>query len=127
VTEGSRKHEPRLPRENLGVATDLAERNRLLLGAVSESDAAGGNELSSDSKKDIADCFLRLTDQPTSALDRLSRYEYMLWRQTRQIVFTLESLRRQQASAEPFNLSILVPATRARPLVRRVYTKAHKR
>jgi hypothetical protein len=32
----------------------------------------------------------------TSALDRLSRYEYMLWRQARQIVFTLESLRRRK-------------------------------
>jgi hypothetical protein len=33
---------------------------------------------------------------PTSALDRLSRYEHMLWRQARQIVFTLESLRRRK-------------------------------
>jgi hypothetical protein len=55
-----------------------------------------GNELSSDSKKDIADCFLRLTELPTSALDRLSLYEYILWRQARQIVFTLESLRRRK-------------------------------
>jgi hypothetical protein len=38
---------------------------------------------------------LRLADLPTSALDRLSRYEHMLWRQARQIVFTLESLRRR--------------------------------
>ncbi|HEY4980537.1 MAG TPA: hypothetical protein VII24_01060 [Pseudolabrys sp.] len=94
VTEDSRKHEHRLSRETLGGAADRAERNRLLLGA--ESDAAEGNELSSDSKKDIADCFLRLADLPTSALDRLSRYEHMLWRQARQIVFTLESLRRRK-------------------------------
>ena len=47
-------------------------------------------------KNYIADCFLRLTDLPTNALDRLSRYEHMLWRQARQIVFTLESLRRRQ-------------------------------
>jgi hypothetical protein len=46
-------------------AADLAERNRLLLGAVQESDAAEGNELSFDSKKDIAGCFLRLADMPT--------------------------------------------------------------
>jgi hypothetical protein len=44
----------------------------------------------------IADCFLRLADLPTFALDRLSRYEYMFWRQSRQIVFTLESLRRRK-------------------------------
>jgi len=96
VTEDSRKHEHLLSRENPAGAADLAERNRLLLGAVQESDAAEGNELSFDSKKDIAGCFLRLADLPTSALDRLSRYEHMLWRQARQIVFTLESLRRRK-------------------------------
>jgi hypothetical protein len=54
------------------------------------------NELSSDSKNDIADCFLRLTALPTFALDRFSRYEHLLWRQARQIMFTLESLRRRK-------------------------------
>ena len=63
---------------------------------VQESNATEGNALSSDSKKHIADCFLRLAELPTSALDRLSRYEHMLWRQARQIVFTLESLRRRK-------------------------------
>ena len=83
-------------RENLGGAADLAQRNRLLLGAAQQSDAAEANELGSDSKKDIADCFLRLAELPNSPLDRLSRYEHMLWRQARQIVFTLESLRRRK-------------------------------
>ena len=95
VTGASRKHEHRLSRENLGEAADLAERTRIFLGA-GESNAAEGNELGSNSKKDIADCFLRLADLPTSALDRLSRYEHMLWRQARQIVFTLKSLRRRK-------------------------------
>jgi len=40
--------------------------------------------------------FLRLAALPTFALDRLSRYEHLLWRQARQIVFTLESLRRRK-------------------------------
>ena len=96
MTDHSCRHERRLSREDLGGAADLAERNRLFLGVVQESDAAEGNELSSDSKKEIADCFLRLADLPTSALDRLSRYEHLLWRQARQIVFTLESLRRRK-------------------------------
>jgi hypothetical protein len=61
-----------------------------------ESDAAEGKELSFDTKKDIPDGFLRLAAQPTFALDRLSRYEHLLWRQARQIVFTLESLRRRK-------------------------------
>ena len=107
MTEDSRKHEHLLSRENPAGAADLAERNRLLLGAVQESDAAEGNELSFDSKKDIAGCFLRLADMPTGALDRLSRYEHMLWRQPRQIVFTLDLLRRRKRqpsrSAFPFS------------------------
>ena len=82
--------------ENLGGAANLTERNRPLLRAVQESDAPEENALSSNAKKDIADCFLRLADLPTSALDRLSRYEHMLWRQARQIVFTLKSLRRRK-------------------------------
>jgi hypothetical protein len=49
-----------------------------------------------DSKTDIAGGFLRLAALPTFPLDRLSRYEYALWRQARQIVFTLELLRRRK-------------------------------
>ncbi|MGB9043772.1 MAG: hypothetical protein WCC81_15020 [Pseudolabrys sp.] len=52
--------------------------------------------LNFDPKNAIADGFLRLAALPTFALDRLSRYEYVLWRQARQIVFTLESLRRRK-------------------------------
>jgi len=41
-------------------------------------------------QKRIADTFLRLAEQPTYAFDRLSRYEYLLWRQARQIIVTLD-------------------------------------
>jgi hypothetical protein len=75
---------------------DLSDRNHLHPVATRQSDATAGNELGSDSKNDIADCFLRLAALPTFALDRLSRYEHLLWRQARQIVFTLESLRRHK-------------------------------
>jgi hypothetical protein len=47
-------------------------------------------------KTAIADRFLRLAELPTFPLDRLSRYEHLLWRQARQLVITLESLRRRQ-------------------------------
>jgi hypothetical protein len=77
-------------------AAELSDRNQLHLVATRQSDAAAGNELSFDVKKDIADGFLRLAALPTFALDRLSRYEHLLWRQARQIVFTLESLRRRK-------------------------------
>ena len=48
MTEDSSRHEHRPSREGLGGAADLAERNRLFLGAVQESDAAEGYELSSE-------------------------------------------------------------------------------
>jgi hypothetical protein len=115
VTENTRKHEHRLSRENLGGTADQAERNRLLLSAVQQSDVAEANELSSNSKKDISECFLRLAEMPTFPLDRLSRYEHMLWRQARQIVFTLESLRRRKRqpsrSTFPFSFRRREPGT----------------
>ena len=46
-----------------------------------------------DRKADIGNSFLCLAALPTFPLDRLSRYEYVLWRQARQIVFTLKSMR----------------------------------
>jgi hypothetical protein len=88
-------------------AADLSDRNQLHLVATRQPDAAAGNELTFDTKKDIADGFLRLAAMPTFALDRLSRYEHLLWRQARQIVFTLESLRRrkQQPARSSFPFS----------------------
>ena len=44
----------------------------------------------------IANSYLRLIALPTFPLDRLTRYEHILWRQARQIIFTLETLRRRK-------------------------------
>ena len=44
-------------------------------------------------KKQIAESFLRLSETPSTPIARLSRYEHVLWRQARQIVVTLKSLR----------------------------------
>ena len=44
---------------------------------------------------ELAKCFLRLSNLPNYALDRLSRYEATLWRQAAQTVFTLRSLQRR--------------------------------
>ena len=52
--------------------------------------------LNFDPKNAIAESFLQLAALPNFALDRLSHYEYVLWRQARQIVSTLESLRRRK-------------------------------
>jgi hypothetical protein len=96
VTAEPGKLEHRSLRPTLVEAADLSERNQLHLVATRQTDAAAGNELSFDVKKDIANGFLRLAALPTFALDRLSRYEHLLWRQARQIVFTLESLWRRK-------------------------------
>jgi len=45
-----------------------------------------------DQSDDLTRSFVRLTNLPTYPLDRLSRYEAMLWRQACQILFTLRCL-----------------------------------
>jgi hypothetical protein len=54
---------------------------------------------------DLANCFLRLANLPSYALDRLSRYEAILWRQVAQILFALNALnrRRPQERARRFH------------------------
>jgi hypothetical protein len=49
-----------------------------------------------NSSVDIARCFLRLTNLPNFALDRLSRYEAALWRQVDQTLFALDALDRRK-------------------------------
>jgi hypothetical protein len=45
---------------------------------------------------ELARCFLRLCNLPNYALDRLSRYEAILWRQAGQILFALDNLDRRK-------------------------------
>ena len=95
VTADPSKIEPGSSRPTLVKAADVADRNQLHLVTARQSDAAG-DEPDHDTKKEIGNCFLRLAALPTFPLDRLSRYEHLLWRQARQIVFTLETLRRRK-------------------------------
>jgi hypothetical protein len=50
-----------------------------------------------DQSDDLTRSFVRLTNLPTYPLDRLSRYEATLWRQARQILFTLQCLTRSRS------------------------------
>jgi hypothetical protein len=70
VTDGPRA---RPSGANFGSIADVSERRPLLLRLTQEPDAPHGEQLGSDSKKAVADCFLRLAALPTFALDRLSR------------------------------------------------------
>ncbi len=112
ATENSDQHELRLSGEHVREAVDPVQRKRLL-GTVQETDGAISPSINPTAH--LADCFLRLADLPTGPLDRLSRYEHTLWRQARQIVFTLESLRRPKRqpnrSAFPFSFRRREPST----------------
>ena len=96
VTTEPSKLENDCPHLTLVGEVNLPEQNQSVLRAARQSDAAAANEPSLNTKRDIGDCFLRLAAQPTFAMDRLSRYEHLLWRQARQILFTLELLRRRK-------------------------------
>ena len=96
VTAETENLENDSPRLTLVGGVNLTEQDQSGARAARQSDAAATHEPSPTLKKDIGDCFLRLAELPTFALDRLSRYEHLLWRQARQIVFTLESLRRRK-------------------------------
>jgi hypothetical protein len=56
-----------------------------------------------DPATDLARCFLRLANLSSYPLDRLSRYEAILWRQAGQILFALDALhRRKPQERAPF-------------------------
>jgi hypothetical protein len=86
--------EPRYSGLTLVARSDTSKDNYIT--ASKSSATAIGSEPDLDRIKNIGDAFLRLAALPTFPLDRLSRYEYMLWRQARQLVCTLESLRRRK-------------------------------
>ena len=56
----------------------------------------GSATRSLDAATDFARCFLRLANLPSYPLDRLSRYEAILWRQAGQILFALDALDRRK-------------------------------
>ena len=70
---------------------DSATENARLLVSKAKSTSAF------DPKATLADGYLQLSAMPSFPLDRLGRYKSTLWRQARQIISTLESLRRPNA------------------------------
>jgi len=96
VADEPGKRKPAHSGPTLIAGADLAKGDQSRVAGGRRSDVAEGIDLDLDRKKDIGDVFLRLAALPTFPLDRLSRYEYLLWRQARQLVFTLESLRRRK-------------------------------
>ena len=58
-----------------------------------EDQSSKGTNTDASRQKRISQTFVRLTDMPICPMSRLNRYEHILWRQARQIVMTLKSLR----------------------------------
>jgi hypothetical protein len=75
---------------------EIANQSRLVLVEEHKPSAPTPNEPAINRASDLATAFLRLAALPTFPLDRLSRYEHLLWQQARQLVFALESLRRRK-------------------------------
>jgi hypothetical protein len=93
------KPETSSPRLTLVRGANLPEQNQLSLIPTRQSEDAPASDPNLNPNKDVGNCYLHLAAQPTFALDRLSRYEHLLWRQARQIVITLEShYHRRQSS-----------------------------
>ena len=91
MTAGSVKDDEPLPN---GAQVNPATDRIYIVTAIPPRDARIQQDV--PLKTAIADRFLRLAELPTFPLDRLSRYEHLLWRQARQLVITLESLLRRQ-------------------------------
>ena len=91
VPQGSAKQDDPL---SGGAQVNLATDRLYVVCAPPPRDARAPQDV--PLKTAIADRFLRLTELPTFPPDRLSRYEHLLWRQARQLVITIESLRRRQ-------------------------------
>jgi hypothetical protein len=76
------------------VDTDL---NRASLGTTNRTQALPRSEqVCVDPAIHLARCFLRLANLPSYPLDRLNRYEAVLWRQAGQILFALDALDRRK-------------------------------
>jgi hypothetical protein len=86
--------EPRYSGPALVAGSEVSKDNHAK--TVNPSATATGCEPSLDRTMNIVDAFMRLAALPTFPLDRLSRYEHLLWRQARQLLCTLELLRRRK-------------------------------
>jgi hypothetical protein len=76
--------------------TDPVDCDRALPDNPRSRSRASSASRSAHPRADLASCFLGLANLPSYALDRLSRYESILWRQARQIVFALDALGRRR-------------------------------
>ena len=87
------------PDDTFRSTSGRSEPNVLFLKADQVGKSSTSLASNCDTKTESAKSFLRLAELPTYPLDRLSRYEHLLWRQARQIVFALNSLQRSKGKS----------------------------
>jgi hypothetical protein len=75
------------------IAISSAKTNRASSGANYSGDNAVAEFVCDPAE--LAKAFIRLTAHGTFPLDRLTRYEHMLWRQARQLISTLHTPKRR--------------------------------
>jgi hypothetical protein len=80
--------------ENGGAATGTLPT--AITPAMASRLQADEEEPAADPGRHLAQCYLRLANLPSYPLDRLSRYEYALWRQVAQILFALDAFNRRK-------------------------------
>ena len=97
---------PRLPLQTReGIAVLLrADRlhDEVTMTGLPKTSLAAEEEHAADQNRHLAQCFLHLASLPTCPLDRLSRYEYALWRQVAQNLFALNNLHRRKPQERRF-------------------------
>lgn len=76
--------------------TAAAPASDMLMTATGLRLQPQSEEPAADPGRHLAQCFLHLANLPTCPLDRLSRYEYTLWRQAAHILFALTQLHRRK-------------------------------
>ena len=75
---------------------DAVDARASVATATDPNTAASSEPEHNDPAADLTRCFLRLANLPNFALDRLSRYEAILWRQVAQTLFALDALDRRK-------------------------------
>ncbi len=87
-----RVHNETVVTKNSAKAADSRATANLYVIGIKTTTQDDCSQCDPEIKATIADRFLTLAELPTFPLDRLSRYEHLLWRQACQLVFTLENL-----------------------------------
>jgi hypothetical protein len=98
---------PHLNPDILGCLSSLDQMPRKIINIFGGKTTCCGNRKRgrSQSTKEHRGCLLALDRSADLPLDHFSRYEYMLWRQARKIVFTAF-----QATPDPLALYVFVPS-----------------